>query len=63
MSHSSHLPLCRPQEYLLPDNQLNPQLLCETGAPNKYGIHRVQDLVETCLPREMIQYQHPRARL
>jgi hypothetical protein len=50
------------QEYLSADNQLNPQLLFETGAPNKYGIHAPEDLVETCLPREMIAYRHPRSR-
>ncbi len=51
------------KEYLLADNQLNPQLLQETGAPNKYGIHRVEELVETCLPRELLGYKHPRSRI
>ena len=59
-----HLTLAVPfsQEYLLPDSQLNPRLLSETGAPNKYGIHNVEELVETCLPREMMGYRHPRSR-
>ena len=48
------------KEYLLPDDQLNPRLLHETGAPNKYGLHRPEDLVETCLPRELLAYRHPR---
>jgi hypothetical protein len=51
------------KEYLLPDNQLNPRLLGETGAPNKYGIHRAEQLVETCLPGELIGYIHPRSRI
>lgn len=50
------------KEYLLPDDQLNPRLLHETGAPNKYGLHRPEDLVETCLPRELLAYRHPLAR-
>ncbi|KAM3577292.1 hypothetical protein VYU27_000724 [Nannochloropsis oceanica] len=51
------------KEYLLADNQLNPRLLNETGAPNKYGIHCVEELVETCLPRELLHYRHPRSRI
>ncbi|TFJ86461.1 hypothetical protein NSK_002118 [Nannochloropsis salina CCMP1776] len=51
------------KDYLLSDNQLNPRLLHETGAPCKYGIHRVEEIVETCLPRELLGYRHPRARM
>jgi len=51
------------KEYLLPDNQLNPLLIPETGCPNKYGIHTLDKLVETCLPREMLHYRRPISRL
>jgi len=51
------------KEYLLPDNQLNALLIGETGSPYKYGIHTLEDLVGTCLPKSMMKYTHPRARL
>ncbi|RHZ18372.1 hypothetical protein DYB31_004662 [Aphanomyces astaci] len=50
-------------QFLNGDNQLNPRELWRTGAPNKYGIHDIADLVETSLPREMHGYRHPRSRM
>lgn len=50
-------------KFICDDNQLNPQELWRTGAPNKYGIHRLKDLVQTSMTSEMQEYAHPRARL
>ncbi|KAF0682814.1 Aste57867_25113 [Aphanomyces stellatus] len=50
-------------QFLNDDNQLNPRELWRTGAPNKYGIHDIAELVETSLPREMHGYRHPRSRM
>ncbi|CAK4075033.1 unnamed protein product [Aphanomyces euteiches] len=50
-------------QFLNDDNQLNPRELWRTGAPNKYGIHDIFELVETSLPREMRGYKHPRSRM
>ncbi|RHY27852.1 hypothetical protein DYB32_006486 [Aphanomyces invadans] len=50
-------------QFLNDDNQLNPRELWRTGAPNKYGIHDIADLVDTSLPREMHGYRHPRSRM
>ena len=50
-------------EFLTNDSQLNPKEMWRTGAPNKYGIHTVEELVETSLPKEMRQYRHPRSRI
>ncbi|KAF1329785.1 Octopine dehydrogenase, partial [Globisporangium splendens] len=49
--------------FLNADGQLNPQELWRTGAPNKYGIHSLEDLVATSLPSEMRGYRHPRSRM
>mmetsp|Transcript_19229 Transcript_19229/g.38429 ORF Transcript_19229/g.38429 Transcript_19229/m.38429 type:complete len:180 (+) Transcript_19229:3-542(+) len=51
------------KNYLMEDGQLNPALLGETGAPNRYGVHNALDLVKTSLPREMLDYVAPRSRL
>ena len=51
------------KSYLNSDNQLNPLLICETGAPMKYGIHCVEDLVSTCISKEMNDYKHPMSKL
>ena len=51
------------KQFLREDGQLNPALLGETGAPNRYGIHNAVDLVRTSLPREMVDYVSPRSRL
>mmetsp|Transcript_18861 Transcript_18861/g.24307 ORF Transcript_18861/g.24307 Transcript_18861/m.24307 type:complete len:438 (-) Transcript_18861:281-1594(-) len=51
------------KEYLLHDNQLNALLIGETGSPYKYGIHSLEDLVNTCLPKSMLMYRSPKARL
>ena len=50
-------------EFLTPDGQLNARELWRTGAPNKYGIHSLDDLVATSLPKEMRNYRHPRSRM
>ncbi|OWZ02762.1 hypothetical protein PHMEG_00025617 [Phytophthora megakarya] len=50
-------------EFLNPDGQLNARELWRTGAPNKYGIHSLEDLVSTSLPKEMRNYRHPRSRI
>ncbi|EQC33618.1 hypothetical protein SDRG_08723 [Saprolegnia diclina VS20] len=50
-------------QFLNEDSQLNPREIWRTGAPNKYGIHDIEDLVETSLPREMQGYKHPRSRM
>ncbi|CBN79046.1 possible NAD/NADP octopine/nopaline dehydrogenase [Ectocarpus siliculosus] len=50
-------------QFLTPEGQLNPQLLERTGAPYKYGIHCLEDLVKTCMPQALLNYKHPRARL
>uniref|UniRef100_M4BL49 Opine dehydrogenase domain-containing protein n=1 Tax=Hyaloperonospora arabidopsidis (strain Emoy2) TaxID=559515 RepID=M4BL49_HYAAE len=50
-------------EFLTPDGQLNARELWRTGAPNKYGIHSLEDLVSTSLPKEMQHYRHPRSRM
>ena len=49
--------------YLNTDGQLNPLELQRTGAPYKYGIHDLNELVKTCLPASLLQYKHPNARL
>uniref|UniRef100_K3W9S0 Opine dehydrogenase domain-containing protein n=1 Tax=Globisporangium ultimum (strain ATCC 200006 / CBS 805.95 / DAOM BR144) TaxID=431595 RepID=K3W9S0_GLOUD len=49
--------------FLNADGQLNAQELWRTGAPNKYGIHSLEDLVATSLPSEMRGYRHPRSRM
>ncbi|RLN96080.1 hypothetical protein BBJ28_00005058 [Nothophytophthora sp. Chile5] len=49
--------------FLNPDGQLNASELWRTGAPNKYGIHSLEDLVSTSLPKEMRNYRHPRSRI
>ncbi|CAM9401305.1 unnamed protein product [Phaeothamnion confervicola] len=51
------------REFLAADGQLNPLMLGETGAPYKYGIHTLDDLVRTCLPHGLRSYRHPRARI
>jgi opine dehydrogenase len=50
-------------EFLTPEGQLNARELWRTGAPNKYGIHGLDDLVATSLPIEMRGYRHPRSRM
>ncbi|CEG50121.1 octopine dehydrogenase [Plasmopara halstedii] len=50
-------------EFLSPDGQLNARELWRTGAPNKYGVHTLEDLVSTSLPNEMRNYRHPRSRI
>lgn len=50
-------------EFLGSDSQLNPLELWRTGAPNKYGIHALDELVATSLPMEMHGYRHPRSRM
>jgi hypothetical protein len=49
--------------YLNADGQLNPLELQRTGAPYKYAIHDLNELVKTCLPASLLQYKHPNARL
>ncbi|KAJ0404502.1 hypothetical protein ATCC90586_007759 [Pythium insidiosum] len=49
--------------FLNADGQLNAQELWRTGAPNKYGIHSLEDLVSTSLPKELQGYRHPRSRM
>jgi len=51
------------KEFLSADGQLNPMLLSETGCPYKYGIHSIEDLVGTCLHKDLANYKHPRSRL
>lgn len=50
-------------DFLASDGQLNPIHLCETGTPYKYGIHTLEDLVETCVPRSLLNYKHPMSKL
>jgi len=50
-------------EYLSSDGQLNPLVLEQTGTPYKYGIHNLQDLVKTCLPKSLVGYKHPNSKL
>ncbi|CAH0514760.1 unnamed protein product [Peronospora belbahrii] len=57
--HQQHMGV----EFLNPDGQLNARELWRTGAPNKYGIHSLEDLVSTSLPKEMRNYRHPRSRI
>ncbi|KAH7481717.1 Tauropine dehydrogenase [Phytophthora ramorum] len=57
--HQQHMGV----EFLNPDGQLNARELWRTGAPNKYGIHSLDDLVSTSLPKEMRNYRHPRSRI
>lgn len=49
--------------FLCDDNQLNPQEIWRTGAPNKYGIHDIEDLVQTSMTTELHGYRHPRSRI
>ncbi|KAG5183184.1 NAD/NADP octopine/nopaline dehydrogenase [Tribonema minus] len=49
--------------YLNADGQLNPLVLQGTGAPYKYGIHRAEDVVKTCLPQSLLNYKHPLSKL
>ncbi|CAM9737855.1 unnamed protein product [Choristocarpus tenellus] len=49
--------------FISEDGQLNPLVLEQTGAPYKYGIHHVQDLVKTCMPKSLLEYKHPRSRM
>ncbi len=49
--------------FLNDDGQLNARELWRTGAPNKYGIHTLEELVATSLPKEMHGYKHPRSRI
>ncbi|KAI9906484.1 hypothetical protein PsorP6_004808 [Peronosclerospora sorghi] len=57
--HQQHMGV----EFLKPDGQLNARELWRTGAPNKYGIHILEDLVSTSLPKEMRKYRHPLSRI
>lgn len=50
-------------EFLNSDGQLNARELWRTGAPNKYGIHSLEELVSTSLPKELHNYRHPRSRI
>ncbi len=40
-----------PEKYLLDDGSLNPQYIPETGAPIRYGIKTVEDMVALSLPQ------------
>lgn len=50
-------------KFLCDDNQLNPQEIWRTGAPDKYGIHNIAELVETSMTPELYGYRHPRSRI
>ena len=49
--------------YLNADGQLNALELQNTGSPYKYGIHSLEQLVKTCLPKGLVAYKSPAARL
>jgi len=50
------------KEYLNPDGNLNPLLTMETGAPSRYGLHALEDVVETSIPHSMMNYRSPTLR-
>lgn len=49
-------------EFIKEDNQLNPQEMWRTGAPDKYGIHTIAQLVETSMSPELYGYRPPTCR-
>ena len=50
-------------KFLNEDNQLNPQELWRTGAPNTHGIHDVREMVITSMTSEVYGYKHPRSKM
>ncbi|TDH65557.1 hypothetical protein CCR75_007811 [Bremia lactucae] len=48
-------------EFLKPNGRLNPRELWRTGAPEKYGIHSLDDLVSASLPQKASNSHHLRS--
>lgn len=47
------------KEFLSQDGTLNPLLLPETGAPVRYGLHTLDEVVKNCIPKNMRRFKPP----
>jgi len=47
------------KEFLCADGKLNPLLLGETGSPARYGLHTLDDVVQTSIPKNLRKYKRP----
>ena len=43
--------------YLKEDGNLNPLLIMETGAPARYGLHSLEEIVRTSVPTALMGWQ------